>query len=476
MSDNVYVFLGPTLSIQEAQTILPDAIYLSPVQSGDILALLPLNPQCILIIDGYFQSTPAVWHKEILIALEQGIKVVGASSMGALRAAELHPFGMVGIGCIYQKFATGEYEDDDEVAALHLPEEKGYGSLSEPMVNIRATIANAYERAVIEEKQAADLIAIAKQLHFKERTWLALFNAHPIVESKKAALLGCRIDIKQVDARQALEWIAKGLHAQEVSRRCIEKTKYLRNLFRGALCEPYPLYSPCLPAEFRISYFSRLLGRAWVQLISRCAKALSIVYGWQQENIESSLENFVRATLKKSQAAMLNTQALQFEMLLNTHMPETHVTHQLNLLSAWAISQIQSKLAIAQISMSESRIKKFSDEFRSFHHLSKQTDFQLWLREFDFSYDQYVDAVQYGAEAQYVLAGNDDFCISMPDCQHSIFSQLLTVLEVDHVIINKIQSVQSDGLPQSVAQLLLQEGISESLFGYYLEIEQAQTK
>ena len=476
MRHNVYVFLGPTLSIRDAQTILPNAVYLPPIQSGDILALLPLKPQCILIIDGYFQSTPAVWHKEILIALEQGIKVVGASSMGALRAAELYSFGMVGVGSIYQKFVTGEYEDDDEVAALHLPEEKGYGSLSEPMVNIRATLANAYESAVIEEKQAAALITIAKQLHFKERTWSTLFNAYPIAQSKQTALLACQIDRKQMDARQALEWIAEGSHTQKVSVPYIEKTKYLRNLFRGALCEPYPLYSPCLPAEFRISYFSRLLGRVWVQLIARCAKALSIVYGWQQENIEVSPENFMCAALKKAQATMLNTQALQVEMLLNTHMPETHVTSQLNLLTAWAISQIQSKLAIAQISMFESRIKKFSDEFRSLHHLLKQADFQQWLREFDFSYEQYIDAVQYGAEAQYVLAGNDDFCISMPDCHHSIFSQLLTVLELDNVIINKIQSVQSDGLPQSVTQLLLQEGISDSLFGYYLSIEQAKTK
>ena len=236
MREAVCVFLGPTLSIKQAQTILPDAVYLPPVKSGDILALLPLKPTCIVMIDGYFQSTSAVWHKEILLALEQGIHVIGSSSMGALRAAELHTFGMLGIGCIYQKFVTGEYGDDDEVAISHLPEEKGYGLLSEPMVNIRATLAKACERAVIEETQAEIFIAAAKQLHFKERTWPALFSAFPIAEHQRTALLQCRTDIKQIDARQALALVNRGLKAKGITFESVEKTKYLRNLMRMVLC------------------------------------------------------------------------------------------------------------------------------------------------------------------------------------------------------------------------------------------------
>ena len=47
---------------------------------------------------------------------------MGASSMGALRAAELSQFGMVGIGEVYQAFKLGRLEDDDEVAIVHGPE------------------------------------------------------------------------------------------------------------------------------------------------------------------------------------------------------------------------------------------------------------------------------------------------------------------------------------------------------------------
>ena len=80
----------------------------------------------IAIIDGYFERMAAVWHKEILLALERGIAVWGAASMGALRAAELAPFGMIGVGAIYRAFARGALDADDEVAVAHLPAEHGY--------------------------------------------------------------------------------------------------------------------------------------------------------------------------------------------------------------------------------------------------------------------------------------------------------------------------------------------------------------
>ena len=94
---DIVVFLGPSLAAAEARQLLP-ARYLSPVRCGDVLRVRRLRPRAIAIIDGLFESISAVWHKEILLALEDGIAVFGASSMGALRAAELDTFGMVGIG------------------------------------------------------------------------------------------------------------------------------------------------------------------------------------------------------------------------------------------------------------------------------------------------------------------------------------------------------------------------------------------
>src|SRR5688572_32760283 len=50
-----------------------------------------------------------------------GVRVFGAASMGALRAAELQPFGMIGVGQVFQAYRRGHLTDDDEVAVAHGP-------------------------------------------------------------------------------------------------------------------------------------------------------------------------------------------------------------------------------------------------------------------------------------------------------------------------------------------------------------------
>ena len=49
--------------------------------------------------------------------------------MGALRAAELHPFGMVGIGQVYEWYRDGTIDADDEVAVAHGPAEFAFARL-----------------------------------------------------------------------------------------------------------------------------------------------------------------------------------------------------------------------------------------------------------------------------------------------------------------------------------------------------------
>lgn len=172
---SIVIFAGPTI----AQTSIRDridAVVLPPVSMGDVYRVSQQQPTAIGIIDGYFDGVPSVWHKEILWALDHNIPVFGAASMGALRAAELHPFGMIGVGRIFEAFRDGEIEDDDEVAVHHGPGEVGYVSLSEPMVNIRATLARAVETATIDQALADALIRRAKDTRYPDRNWDSLLN------------------------------------------------------------------------------------------------------------------------------------------------------------------------------------------------------------------------------------------------------------------------------------------------------------
>jgi len=166
----ICIFTGPTLPRTEAAKIL-DAEYLPPAAIGDVYKAAQTRPWAIGIIDGFFESTPSVWHKEVLWAMTQGIHVFGASSMGALRAAELADFGMIGVGAIFEAYRDGTIEDDDEVAVVHGPPELGYVQLNEAMVNIRATMRKAVDDGVLPASTAAALTAIAKSLYYKNRSY-----------------------------------------------------------------------------------------------------------------------------------------------------------------------------------------------------------------------------------------------------------------------------------------------------------------
>ena len=222
-----YVFVGPTLASAEVRAAC-GAICLPPVALGDVYRVAQKRPEAIGIIDGYFDGVPAVWHKEILWAMAEGIHVFGSASMGALRAAELHDFGMRGVGRIFEWYRDGTLEDDDEVAVLHGPKEAGYVTLSEPMVNIRATLEQAIEQRVIGPGTRRALEALAKGLFYQQRGWEALFEHPdakllPVAEQTalQAWLPQGRVDVKRDDALTMLaamdELLTGGPEAKQVT-------------------------------------------------------------------------------------------------------------------------------------------------------------------------------------------------------------------------------------------------------------------
>ena len=166
------VFVGPTLRADEVRARLPGAIVAPPVAVGEVLALLrrrgSAQVERIAIIDGYFERMAAVWHKELLRAIERGIAVWGAASMGALRAAELAPFGMHGVGAIYRAFRSGALVADDEVAVAHLPGEYGYRATSDALVNLRHGIAKA---PMLTARTRTQLVELARARFYRERSW-----------------------------------------------------------------------------------------------------------------------------------------------------------------------------------------------------------------------------------------------------------------------------------------------------------------
>ena len=208
----IIVFLGPSLDKSAAEKILP-AKYRPPAKRGDLLSAVHDGATIIGLIDGVFHQESAVAHREILTAIKQGVRVVGASSMGALRAAEMDTLGMVGIGEIYRMYKSGELESDDEVALVFDPS-SGL-ALSEPLINIRFTLKRAQEEGIIGSVAHDALLAAARQVFYPQRTYRTIVSqAGDMLDARTRERFLVWVetgqcDQKREDAVAALEYIRK---------------------------------------------------------------------------------------------------------------------------------------------------------------------------------------------------------------------------------------------------------------------------
>ena len=201
------LYIGPTLP--EARDYATGIAVRGPAVQGDILRAVEEGATVIGIVDGGFEYTAPVWHKEILYALSAGTRVLGAASMGALRAAECHSFGMIGVGSIFKEYLDGTRIDDSDVAQIHGPAELGWLPLSEPLVNVTATLDRLLERQLISPAEAIHLEAVARAIFFKDRTWRSLVERASTLEDKRKAsiaiaLQACHVNRKRADAIELL--------------------------------------------------------------------------------------------------------------------------------------------------------------------------------------------------------------------------------------------------------------------------------
>jgi len=208
-SRDIVVFLGPSLDRKRASEIL-EADYRPPAKRGDVFRAAKEGAKIVGLIDGVFFQDSAVAHKEVLAVLEMDVKVIGASSMGALRAAELHPFGMEGVGEIFRLYREGVLISDDEVALILDP--INFEPLSEPLVNIRDNVRAAQDMGYINSEAGERILAVASSIYFPKRTYdRILGEAEGLDESQregfKRFLRIEKRDLKMEDAISALERI-----------------------------------------------------------------------------------------------------------------------------------------------------------------------------------------------------------------------------------------------------------------------------
>ncbi len=203
----IIVFAGPSLP-GRARPADRRLDWRPPAVAGDAIVAMESRPCVVALIDGLFDEWPAIRHKELLSLIAEGVSVFGGASMGALRAAELHGLGMIGVGHIFDAFRRGLIDADDEVALVHGPAAFDWSPLTEPLINVRATLLNAVRRRVIAARDARGLLGVARSIFYKHRTWTAILDAAAAnemiapgrLETFRAWLPAGYVDLKRRDA------------------------------------------------------------------------------------------------------------------------------------------------------------------------------------------------------------------------------------------------------------------------------------
>jgi hypothetical protein len=281
------------------------------------------EPAVVVVIDGLFNTVPAVVHKEILFALSSGVRVIGAASMGALRAAELCTYGMEGVGEIFRRFQSGVWECDDEVAVTHGPAESGFRAGSVALANIRLGLEQACQRNLLTPDQAAGIVEELRAVFYPERSWQLAFGiAHELgvgereIAGLKAFVAAEAPDAKRDDALEALSSVRAwcGSNAKQVSTVAafdFEPTIYWRRLL-SEVQAALPIVSDHGNKEAGVGYDPALVRDARLQRdareLYRGAALLHLLLTHEQQNMpEPGLEQLKLAVARLSRRRGLRT-------------------------------------------------------------------------------------------------------------------------------------------------------------------------
>jgi hypothetical protein len=200
MTSRLGVFCGPSLP-PEDRISASGVFFLPPAARGDVGRAAD-DYDTLLLIDGVFHHDLAPSPRECYRAAQRA-RCFGASSIGALRAAECWPYGFAPLGIIARWYIRELIDGDDEVAVLFEPTTQR--ALTVPSVNVRYVARLSIRRGILSPRDAGLLVDRARDIFYMERTWddvveLAPPNARAAIRSI-AELEG---DLKRHDARFAL--------------------------------------------------------------------------------------------------------------------------------------------------------------------------------------------------------------------------------------------------------------------------------
>ena len=118
---------------------------------------------------------------------------------------------MVGVGYVYNQYASGAVDSDDDVAVML--DSESLEALSEPLINMKYVFTNAVSEGIISEDEKDELLSIAKNTFYPKRNYAKTFQESSLNDSTKDQLIDfirTSPDIKKEDAKELL------LHVKDI--------------------------------------------------------------------------------------------------------------------------------------------------------------------------------------------------------------------------------------------------------------------
>jgi hypothetical protein len=199
------VFSGPSIAEAEVHQ-LAACTHAPPIKRGDLAAAGDYD--LFVILDGEFGQNLSVSPKEILAVLDKGKTVIGAASMGALRASELDRSGMIGVGWVYDYFRRCAVRRDADVALVYAPFD--FKPMTVPMVDLEYWMEQTSAAGPIRNRERALVLKTARDIFFAERTPDRLMDAlrravgGDTLDALLASSGGTIPNVKSIDAADAV--------------------------------------------------------------------------------------------------------------------------------------------------------------------------------------------------------------------------------------------------------------------------------
>lgn len=206
----IAIFVGPSLSTISRQKYSNILDFYPPATAGDIISIIHRGYKYIILVDGFYNTRPSPWHKEILYALKTGAMVVGCSSYGAIRSSELLEYGMIPSGCIANSYISGLRFKDSDVAILHLSSNEFYLPTTIAVVDLEDIFYSRYccyntNQQLVLQSRLKELVS----LHFTFRNFTACkdsLNDFPeILDVIKLYFKYKFMSLKERDAQAAID-------------------------------------------------------------------------------------------------------------------------------------------------------------------------------------------------------------------------------------------------------------------------------